>query len=298
MLPDALLASNASNRAWYAAAISPGKPYASPKAMVAALRQIKSCSGRYSSAWRAYLMDPWHISPVRSQKGPDGGCPASNLHLCQGQAIDRALSAKRCWCAIGAGVKCLFGSLETLFSRILLAAGEQIPGVKDTEMWFGEYQLSRQLSQPALQFGVLTTLPERINVFLDQVRCPLEILGAQSMLYRLIDEPVLLVPLTGPAVQRWHLLRLGLAQSLAQQVGKEMVIAIPTPLLVQGDDEQIGAFQHFQGRLAVLAGRSSRCGLRCHAASHKEPVSRSRMAVCSKKVWTLSDCCSRTSSTR
>ena len=40
-----------------------------------------------------------------------------------------------------------------------------------------------------------------ISLFFDQVCRPLEILGAQSMLYRLIGEPVLLVPLTGPVVQ-------------------------------------------------------------------------------------------------
>jgi len=52
-------------------------------------------------------------------------------------------------------------------------------------------------------------------MLLDQVRRPLEILTTQSILYRLISETVLLAPLTGPAVQRWDLLQLGLAQSLA-----------------------------------------------------------------------------------
>jgi hypothetical protein len=48
-----------------------------------------------------------------------------------------------------------------------------------------------------------------------QVRCPLDILGAQRMLYRLIDELVLLVSLTGLLMQRRHLLRLDLARALA-----------------------------------------------------------------------------------
>ncbi len=118
-----------------------------------------------------------------------------------------------------------------------MAADEQSPGVKDTEMWFGEYQLNRQPSQPTPQFGVLTTLPYSISLFLDQVRRPLEILGAQSMLYRLIGEPVLLVPLTGPAVQNWQLFWLGLVQTLTQQIGKKVVIAVPAPLAVQRDEE-------------------------------------------------------------
>ena len=38
-------------------------------------------------------------------------------------------------------------------------------------------------------------------------------------------------------------------QSLPQQISKEMVITIPAPLVVQGDDEQVGAFEIFQGFL-------------------------------------------------
>jgi hypothetical protein len=34
-------------------------------------------------------------------------------------------------------------------------------------------------------------------------------------------------------------------QTLAQQIGKEMVIAVPTAFRIQGDDEQVGAIQHF-----------------------------------------------------
>ena len=45
---------------------------------------------------------------------------------------------------------------------------------------------------------------------------------------------------------------MGLAQPLSQQIGKEMVIAVPTPLVVQWDDEQVGLFEIFQGLLAVF----------------------------------------------
>jgi hypothetical protein len=99
-------------------------------------------------------------------------------------------------------VKRFFGRLETPFSRVLLTAGEHIPGVNDAEVWSGEHQFNWQSIQPAPQFGMLTALPYSINVFLNQVCGPLEILGTQSMLYRLIGEPILLVPLTGLVVQR------------------------------------------------------------------------------------------------
>jgi hypothetical protein len=38
-------------------------------------------------------------------------------------------------------------------------------------------------------------------------------------------------------------------QSLPQQISKEMVIAIPTPLVVQGYKEQVGLLEIFQGIL-------------------------------------------------
>jgi hypothetical protein len=48
--------------------------------------------------------------------------------------------------ATGGGVKRLFGRLETPFSRTLLTAGEQTPGVKDAELWPGEHLFSGQSS--------------------------------------------------------------------------------------------------------------------------------------------------------
>ncbi len=139
-------------------------------------------------------------------------------------------------------VKHLFGSLETPISRIQLAAGKQIPGVKDTEMWFGEYQFFWQFSQPTPQCSLITTLVVSTKLILNQVRRPFEIFAAQCMIYGLIDEPFLLVPLAGPAVQNWQSFWLGLVQTLPQQISKEMVIAVPTPFVVQGDDEQVGVF--------------------------------------------------------
>ena len=76
-----------------------------------------------------------------------------------------------------AGVYRLFSGLKTLLSHILLTAGEQLPSMKDTEMWLGVYQLDRKASQPTPQSGVLTTLEYGIKMLLNQNRHPLEILG-------------------------------------------------------------------------------------------------------------------------
>ena len=83
-------------------------------------------------------------------------------------------------------------------------------------MWLGDHHLDRQASQPAPYLEVLATLPERIHALLDKAGRPLEILGAEGMLYGLVEETVLLVPRAGPFVQRRYPLWLRLTQSLAQ----------------------------------------------------------------------------------
>ena len=79
-------------------------------------------------------------------------------------------------------------------------------------------------------------------------------------------------PLAGAQVQPGLLLR----GALAQELGKQVVVAIPAPLVVQRDDEQVGAFEEFQG---LLPGDS-------------------RVELRSKKAWMLSGCCCKTSSSR
>jgi hypothetical protein len=51
-----------------------------------------------------------------------------------------------------------------------------------------------------------------------------------------------------------------LVQALPQQISKEMMIAVPTPLVVQGDDEQVGGFERFQNSLAVILYSSGSSG--------------------------------------
>src|SRR5688572_23868964 len=82
-----------------------------------------------------------------------------------------------------------------------------------------------------------------------------------------------------------------LVQSLSQQITKEVVIAIPAPLVIQRDDEEIDAFEIFQGGLPGSTGLRS-------TASQSGPHRRSRMEVRSKNVWTLAGWRCRTSSTR
>ena len=66
----------------------------------------------------------------------------------------------------------------------------------------------------------------------------------------LVLQAIVLVPLAGAYVQFGYAARgSALKQSLPQQLSKQMMIAVPTPLLVQGDEEQVGVLDVFQGFL-------------------------------------------------
>ena len=69
---------------------------------------------------------------------------------------------------------------------------------------------------------------------------------------------VLLVPQAGPPVVAGNLLCSGLSlvlvQALPQQIGEEPVVAIPAPLVVERDDEEVGLVERLQRGLPGRRG--------------------------------------------
>jgi hypothetical protein len=77
------------------------------------------------------------------------------------------------------------------------------------------------------------------------------------------DESLALVPGTGLQVQGFYPPsvpptggdgRGGLVQPLPKQLGKQRVVAIPVPAVVEWDDEQVGAVEIFQDGLRTEKG--------------------------------------------
>ena len=67
--------------------------------------------------------------------------------------------------------------------------------------------------------------------------------AAQRVTDRVGPQTVLLVPLARPPVQGGQLIGLLLEQVRLQDVGEEVVIAIPLTLVIERDDEQVAALQ-------------------------------------------------------
>src|SRR5215471_3325306 len=88
------------------------------------------------------------------------------------------------------------------------------------------------------------------GVLLDQADSLLDIGNGQRMGYCLVEELVLLEPAAGPAVQFRNHGRLCLPQTIAQSLGKQLMVAIPLPFIVERDQEQVAALEMRQPCLA------------------------------------------------
>src|SRR5947209_7368641 len=86
-----------------------------------------------------------------------------------------------------------------------------------------------QSVQPAEQRLELTRKVGELGVSFDQASSVFDIGNSQRMGDRLVEQLVLLVPATGPAVEFGNQERLLLLQTTAQHLSKQMMIAIPLP---------------------------------------------------------------------
>src|SRR5438552_4730531 len=81
-------------------------------------------------------------------------------------------------------------------------------------------------------------------------------MGSSRMVKRFNLQSMVFIPYAGTTMQFGHIPHLifcrrgaSLLQSLSQQIREELVIAVPTPLVVQRDKEQVGAFDILEGCL-------------------------------------------------
>src|SRR3984893_11890932 len=86
-------------------------------------------------------------------------------------------------------------------------------------------------------------------------------MGGSRMVKRFNLQSMVFIPDAGTTVQFGHIPHLiscrrgaSLLQSLSQQISEELVIAVPAPLVVQRDEEQVGVFDILEGCLPGTRG--------------------------------------------
>src|SRR5262249_24264954 len=78
----------------------------------------------------------------------------------------------------------------------------------------------------------------------------IELARHEGVMHRFNEEFLLLVPGAGTTMQVRQEFRLGLEQAASEHLGKQVMIAIPPPLLVQRDHKEIRPFKGLEPRLA------------------------------------------------
>src|SRR5260370_7131207 len=112
----------------------------------------------------------------------------------------------------------------------------------------------RQRLQPVQYGSHRATKMQGNPLSFNQTLGALNIMGSNRMVKRFYLQAMVFIPDAGTDVQVVHLaFRISwrggdaLVESLPQQLRKELVIAVPPPLVVQRDDEQFGVFDIFHG---------------------------------------------------
>ena len=176
------------------------------------------------------------------QRGPGAGYLPDQVAylLVEADALQRAL-----------------GRLQLLLDPRGLPGHQRQRGRAHQQPGSGLEHRSRKRGQP-VQDGQQHAAQVQVHaVAVDEALGALHVAGRRRVMKGLQEPAVAFMPLTGADVQVGDLLRRqALPQPSSQQVAEEVVIAIPAPLVVEGDDEQVGALDGLQG-LVTGAGRGA-----------------------------------------
>ena len=153
------------------------------------------------------------------------------------------------------------------------------PCLDQADVGLGGHLLGREPVDPASDRFGASALQELVPVSGDQIDRGADIAGRRGMLDRLVHLTLVRVPGRRPLVERPNGLRMRLTELMPQQVAEEVVVAVPLPLGVEGDDEQVCALEVLQ---------EGRCVLSRVTAAHSGAERRSRIDVCRRNSRTAS----------
>ena len=140
-----------------------------------------------------------------------------------------------------------------LLRCIQLACEPQRPAVQHDQTRRADQQAVGQVHLPAQQHAdVLLCQQLLFGQVLHQVRRHIQMPGPQRLLHRLVDQALGVKPATGAQVQAGRRQGGAFLAAGAQQVGEQMVIAVPVPLLIQRHQEHLMSLQIAQDFCAVM----------------------------------------------
>ncbi|HEX6108661.1 MAG TPA: hypothetical protein VFZ02_04550, partial [Ktedonobacteraceae bacterium] len=133
-----------------------------------------------------------------------------------------------------------------------LAGEHQQHGLGKTQAWMRPDESIWQGLQPVQHCVSLATQGKRVRVLFNQADHALDIGSKPRVMHRFDDQVMLLVPGTGATMQFRNEGGRRLVQTAPQQVGEQVVVAVPLSLVVEGGHKQVGPLEGLQHRLALL----------------------------------------------
>ena len=144
------------------------------------------------------------------------------------------------------------GGAQPSVRVVHVAIAEPAPRGDDVEDRAAAYDVVRQPSDPAPE-GPVLPLPAGLGQgALDEVRRVLGVVAGDRMCDRVIGAAVFGVPPSRCAVQTLHTVGLLAGEPSPQRVGEEVVVAVPPPLLIEGNNEQVGALEDPEHVVSVV----------------------------------------------
>ena len=136
-----------------------------------------------------------------------------------------------------------------------LAGEDEAPGVRRAELGMAADDLRRQGVEPPPHGAQLARVDVPARGDRDDPARALEIARSEGVVDRLVVIALLLVPGRRSRVQLGDLVGMERPQPGAEDLGEERVVAIPAPLVVERDDQEVRALQLLEPRLAVALRR-------------------------------------------
>jgi hypothetical protein len=153
------------------------------------------------------------------------------------------------------GVEGVLGMVQQALDPIEVAKVEVDQALRKAQRRAEPHRIVREHREPALQDDGLSAAEGLAKVLLHESRRPCPVAGRQDMPNRVVDQAVPFVPGCGSAMQLRFLSSLDPVQPGAEEIAEQVMEAVPAALLVQGDQEQVGALECLEHVLAVgIAG--------------------------------------------
>ena len=150
-------------------------------------------------------------------------------------------------------VQASLGGVEPLVHPVEVTGREPAPAHEHRKQRPSTHNIVRQRDQPIAKDAVLAPSPHVRQAELDEIGGVLMVAAHDRVPNGIAQQPVLREPSAGRGVQLTDAVGIPGRQTGTQRVGEQVVIAVPPPLVVQRDDEQIPALKRLQHPLTVAA---------------------------------------------